>query len=342
MLIGGYIMKKSCQNCGYENAEKDKFCRKCGTKIEDIKQPIKKTEEPEIIETKEPIKPEPKHKPKKTKTPKIKSDMESKMVLGIALVALIISIAAISSAFLVSPSSLSASVVDTTALANDSVTSQKVVDGSISDSDIDPLGISRIKADSITGDQIVDNSISLSDLTSSLSEKISGTINIANDSITSEKIKDGTITAIDLASNSITSAKIPDEEIKASDIATNAITSAEIANGAVDTSELANGAVTYDKMDIKIRYGHENNVVHGQTILHNMGATPTSVTVTPRYNSSLDLGDIIIANVYDVTSSSFKVALSICSVDIGGAVIEEVDGNPWGAEDIDWVAIRVL
>ncbi len=332
-------MKKSCQNCGYENAEKDKFCRKCGTKLVEIKQQVEKKAEPIKQETKEYKKPEPQHRVEKTPIPKEKSEISSKMILGIAIVAFILSIAAISSAFLVAPSSLSASAVGTNALANNSVTSQKVADGTITDSDIDPLGLSRIRAKSITGDQIVDYSISLTHLTSGLADKISGTFDIANDSITSDKIKNGTIITNDLASDSVTSAKIKDGEIKTNDIATDAVTSAEIASGAVGKSELANGAVTYDKMNIKILYGHEPNVIHGQTILHNMGATPTSVIVTPRYNLSLPANAIIIVNVYDLNSNSFKVAMSV--FDIGGNIVE-VDGSTWGAEDIDWMVIRVL
>ncbi len=332
-------MKKSCKNCGYENAEKDKFCRKCGSKLEEMKKPVEKKGEPILPETKENKKPEPQHQVVKTSIIKEKSEISSKMILGIAFVALIISIAAISSAFLVSPSSISASAVGTSALANNSVTSQKVADGTITDSDINPQGLSRIKAKSITGDQIVNYTISLTHLTGELADKISGTVEITDNSITSEHIKNGTITTIDFASDSVTSTIIKDGEVKTSDIATDAVTSTKIASGAVDTTELANGAVTYDKMDIKLLYGHEPNVIHGQTILHNMGATPTSVIVTPRYNSSLPANSIITVNVYDVNSNSFKVAMSVFD---GSGNIVEVDGSTWGAEDIDWMVIRIL
>jgi hypothetical protein len=316
-------MKKTCNNCGFENAEKDKFCRKCGTKVSEVEKPVEK--KVEII---------PK-KPKKSK----KLEIPTKMVLGIAIIAFILSIAAISSAFLVSPSSLSAATVGSKELANDSVTSQKVVDGTITDSDIDPIGISRIKANSITGYQIADYTISLSHLTVDLANMLSGTITIENNSITTEKIKNGTIQTNDLAGNSITSAKIKDGEIKSSDIATDAVTSIKIAPAAVDTGELADGAVTYDKMNIKILYGHENNVISGQTINHNMGATPTSVVVTPRYNQSLPANSVIIVNVYDVDTNTFKVAMSVFD---GSGNIIEIDGSTWGPEDIDWVATRIL
>ena len=333
-------MKKSCQNCGFENAEKDKFCRKCGNKIADVKQKVEKKPEQIKQETIEYKRPEPQHRIVHTPPAKEKFEVSSKMVLGIAFVALIISIAAISSAFLVSPSSLAASVVKTEALADDSVTSEKVADGTITDSDINVQGISRIKEKSITGSQIDDYTISFTHLTSDLNDAITQIVNIKDDSVTSEHIKDGTINSEDLAGDSITSSKIKDGEVKSGDIATNAVTSLEIANGSVDTDELADDAVTYDKMNIKIKYGHTNNVKHGDTINHNMGATPTSITVTPRYNSSLSAGnEIIIANVYNLTSNSFKIALYICS---DGGAVKKVDGSTYGPEDIDWVAIRVI
>jgi hypothetical protein len=329
-------MKKSCQNCGFENAEKDKFCRKCGNKIEDVKQKVEKKPEQIKQETIEYKRPEPQHRIVNTPPAKEKYEMPSKMVLGIAFVALIISIAAISSAFLVSPSSLAASTVKTEALADDSVTSDKVADGTITDSDINVQGISRIKENSITGSQIVDNTISFIHLTSELNEAITQTVNIKDESVTSEHIKNGTISSDDLANNSITSNKIKDGEVKASDIATGAVTSAEIASDAVDTDELADGAVTYDKMNIKIRFGSDQ-VKHGDEIDHNLGAVPTSIIVTPRYNSSLPANSVIIVNVYDIDSNSFKIAMSVFD---GSGDIIEVDGSTWGEEEVDWIAIR--
>jgi len=330
-------MKKICKNCGFENAEKDKFCRKCGTKLDVVKQPAEKKKDDIKQETKEYKKPEPQPRMERIPLPKDDFKISSKMIFGISVVALIISIAAISSAFLVSPSSLSASAVGTSELANNSVTGQKVADGTITDSDIDPLGISRIKANSITGDQIVDYSISLTHLTSNLADMITGIVEIADNSITTEKIKNGTIIEDDLAVDSITSTKIKDGEVQTSDIATDAVTSSKIASEAVGTSELEDDAVTYAKMDIKIRYGQKNDVVHGDTINHNLGAKPTSITVTPRYNLSLSaLNEIIIANVYDVTSSSFKIALYVCS---NGGTVRKVDGSTLGPEDVDWIAI---
>lgn len=324
-------MNKICQNCDFENAGKDKFCRKCGTKLDDIKQPVEEKVEHINLTS------------RKISLFKENSKISNKMVLGIAIIAFIISIAAISSALLITPTSLSAAAVGTDELADNSVTGQKVADGTITDADINTLGISRIKAKSVTGEQIFNNTIALIHLTNDLVDTITGAVDIANDSITSEKIKNGTIITNDLADSSITSEKILDGTINSSDIATNAVTSSEIASGAVGTSELTNSAVTYEKMKIKIKYGYEENAYHGKTITHNLGEVPTSIIVTPRYNSSLPTNATIIANVYSVGSNTFRVALSVCYEDVSGTTtISKIDGSTWGGEQIDWIVIRTI
>ena len=337
-------MNKNCQNCGFKNAEKDKFCKKCGTKLDDNKQPVEEKAE----DINQPL--------NKISLIKKDSKISNKMVLGIAIVAFILSIAAISSAFFITPSSLGAASVGTDELADKSVTGQKISDGTITDADINTLGISRIKAKSITGEQILNNTITLTHLSNDLVDTITGTVNIANDSITGEKIKNGTIRTNDLANDSITSAKILNGEIKSDDIATDAIgsseiatsavTSSEIAYGAVGTSELTNGAVTYDKMKIKIKCGLASNLIHGDTINHNLANTPTSIIVTPIYDPLSEGGTVVIhANVFNVTTTSFDVALWFeieYPFPITPIRLEKVDGDPGDpAESVDvyWIAI---
>ncbi|MEJ5263392.1 MAG: hypothetical protein WHT45_11965, partial [Ignavibacterium sp.] len=85
-----------------------------------------------------------------------------------------------------------------------------------------------------------------------------GTISIANDgittamlqnnSVTSDKISDGTIGANDLANNSVTSAKITDGTIVTADLGDNSVSSGKIVDGTIVTSDLANNSVTTDKI----------------------------------------------------------------------------------------------
>jgi hypothetical protein len=67
---------------------------------------------------------------------------------------------------------------------------------------------------------------------------------VADNSITSAKIVDGTITNTDLGNNSVTSAKITDATIAAADLASNSVTTDKINAGAVTGSKIAQGGAT--------------------------------------------------------------------------------------------------
>lgn len=327
-------MEKFCIKCGAKLEKDVKFCTSCGQKVEEIKEkPKPKVEKskpaPPSKETSEPTPPvqeiseiiSPESKPPKQSKP------VDKIIFPAIIVALILSVAAIIMPFVVgSDADLSTGSVDTDKLASNSVTSAKIADGTITDTDIISTGISNIATKSITGDHINEGSINFSHLKSDLYDVITGITEIANGSITSAKIADFTIAAKDIANNSITSVKIAADAVGSSEIqdgavtddeiATGAVTDDEIASGAVGSSEIANGAistvdigddaVTYAKMDIKIKYDLATGVVHGLTINHGLGSTPTAVILTPEYNSSIGP---LQANVYNVDSTSFQIAL---------------------------------
>jgi hypothetical protein len=67
---------------------------------------------------------------------------------------------------------------------------------------------------------------------------------IADNSVTSAKIVDGTVVAADLASNSVTSAKITDATVAAADLAANAVTTDKINTGAVIGSKIDQAGAT--------------------------------------------------------------------------------------------------
>ena len=347
-------MKKYCQNCGFENASKDKFCTKCGTVLLDTKDEDIKQVEPiaqEIIDYKTP----PDHfEPSKKKQPLRFQRTSEKMVLGAVAVAIVLSIAAISAAFLVNPTSLGAGSISSNELSDNSVISSKITDGTVTDADISSNGISKIALSAITSNHIVNNSILLIDLSPDVIESITGLNVIANNSITGEKIANGAITSadladesvtsvkivngtistVDIADSSITSAKITDGTITSSDLATDSVDSTEIIAGAVGTGELASGAVTYEKMAIKIRCGKATDVYNGSSIAHNLGSIPISVVVTPIYDSSFGSGNATIyVNIISVSDTSFTITLY---VEYTGSFNPVTIGNP---VDVYWIAI---
>jgi len=79
-----------------------------------------------------------------------------------------------------------------------------------------------------------------------LYSKISG--NVADNSITSSKIEDGTIATVDLGNSIVTSAKISDGTVATSDLSTGSVTSAKILDLAIGTADLADGSVTSGKI----------------------------------------------------------------------------------------------
>jgi len=144
--------------------------------------------------------------------------MKETQMMAISIVAVVLSVVAITSAVILRPTTSTGA--GTSELADNSVTGAKITDGTIKDADITPEGISKIANSSIGSNQIIDNSITLQDLSSIVVAVISGLENIADNSITSAKIADGTITSDDIGSGAVTSSDIADGTITTGDLAT--------------------------------------------------------------------------------------------------------------------------
>jgi len=293
---------KKCNKCGYENADKNTFCLNCGAKLMDIKyekEPIIQNSEKRYVKSGGII-----LTSKKTTT-------------GLAVVAIVLSIIAIIFSVFISPIlTLGSGSVGLNELADDSVSSNKIVDGSITDADINNFGVSKFADNSINSNNIANNSILFNDLNSNTINLLTGLNAIANDSITSEKIANFSINSSDLSNNSITSQKIVDETITESDIADN--------------------AVTYDKMNIKIKYGIATSRYNNTSISHGIGSTPICVIVTPDYGSFGSGNATIYANVFDIGSSTFKVGLWYQYIGSSGPLNPVLSGDP---VDLYWIAI---
>ena len=121
--------------------------------------------------------------------------MKENISIITAAVAIIISIAAVTSAVFIKPeATLDAGTIGVNELADNSVTSGKVADGALTDADISDSGISKIAGNAITSDQIASSSITLLHLTSEVIAAMTGVVDIANNSITGAKIANGAIT----------------------------------------------------------------------------------------------------------------------------------------------------
>lgn len=111
-----------------------------------------------------------------------------------------------------------------------------------------------IADNSVTSAKIVDGTIVTADLANSsvTSAKIAdgnvGNADLFDGGVTSAKIADGTIATVDLADGSVTTAKIFDGTIVTADLANSTVTSAKIGDGNVSTADLADNSVTTAKI----------------------------------------------------------------------------------------------
>lgn len=213
--------------------------------------------------------------------------------MSIAIGAIIISIVAITSTVVLKPTlAIGAGAVGTNELADDSVTGDKIVDGTITDADITSTGISRIADDAITSPKIAE--------------------------------ADGT-TGQDTNTGS---------GVKTGHIQDSAVNSAKIADDTISTIDIANGAVTYDKMAIKIKAGI-SEVVDGGTITHGLGVVPTAVVATP-VNKPGWPDWIYNVNVASVNATSFTVSFA-------GRPDPSAAGIAWQQittpENVHWIAV---
>jgi len=191
--------------------------------------------------------------------------MKENISMGMAVLAIVISIVAIASAVVIRPvSTIGASSISGNELADNSVTSSKVADGALTDADISDTGISKIADDAIAGDQIAGSSITLLHLSSEVISTIAGeasvTAVIEDGSVTSAKIANGTITDVDIndtgiskiADNAVTLSHLTSSVIDAmtgvTDIADNSITSQKIMDGTIIADDLADASVTSKKI----------------------------------------------------------------------------------------------
>lgn len=158
--------------------------------------------------------------------------------------AIILSIVAISAAVAIQPESkikvgsidskkLAKNSVTSNELANDAVTGKNIVDGTITDDDLNSTGISKIK----------DSCIETNHLTQSLQDKVNGTSGIADNSISSLKIKDYTIINDDIKNNTISNEKILDNSISDDDIGTDAVGNDELKDNSVDSDKIQDESI---------------------------------------------------------------------------------------------------
>lgn len=104
----------------------------------------------------------------------------------------------------------------------------------------DSLGPNVLKDNSVTSDKVADGSITAADI----ADGVITTHTIPDDSITSAKLVDGSIAASDIAEGAINADKLADRAVTGSKLATDSVSAVNIKDNSIAASDLEAGAVT--------------------------------------------------------------------------------------------------
>ncbi len=112
---------------------------------------------------------------------------------------------------------------------------------------------------------------------------------LADGSVTSAKILDGTIATADLGNNSVNSAKITDLSIVTADLADNSVTSAKIVDATIVGTDIANNTVGSAQLADVIALGATN--VNGQLDVYRTTASTPAISLLGSANQISTYGD---------------------------------------------------
>lgn len=187
-----------------------------------------------------------------------------------------------------------------------------IADGSIT--------LPKLATDSVNSDKIVNASVTGTDIAASTVANA----NLADNSVTSSKIQDGTITSADLLTNtislnyltadSVNSAKIVDASIVAADIASRTITSDLISVGGINVTNMATNAITSTNItDAAVTVAKLGAGSAYQTYRVNAGATAVEWIDSPflQYSSAQT------TNSYDSGANTLAINDTVFTTSLG-------------------------
>ena len=142
--------------------------------------------------------------------------------------------------------------ISTAMLADNAVTSAKILDGNVITAKLGDNAITTVKinADAVTSAKIAAGAVQSSELDT--------------DAVIASKIAGGAVTNGKLATDAVTSAKITDGTITAADLGADSVGSSEIATDAVGSAEIAANAVGSSEIDLTADYTYTSTLKAGQ------------------------------------------------------------------------------
>ena len=213
------------------------------------------------------------------------------------------------------------------AIADNSVTSAKIVNGTIVAADIANATITttQIAANTIATGNVADNAID-------------GT-KIAQNSILTRHIDDAQVTADQLASGAVTTAKLGADAVTAAKLADDAVVTANIVDANVTTAKIADNAITAAKLSIAgngtsgqailsdgdgtFSYGSSGKTTEEiQDIVGAMFSSNTETNITVTYQDSDGTIDLVVPNTLTgVTELGTLTTLTVDDIKINGTQI---------------------
>lgn len=210
--------------------------------------------------------------------------------------------------------------IATAYIADSSVTSAKIVDGTIVDADVNAsaaIGLSKLATGAlptgitVASANIVDGTIVNADVNASaaigLSKLATGALptgitvasaNIVAGAVDTSELASGSVTSPKIDNNAVITAKIADNTVTTAKIVDIAVTTAKIVDNAVTADKIANGAVTNAKLQAdSVGTGKiQDDAVNGDklandiTIANNLTVTNNLTVNGTRINSSGNIG----------------------------------------------------
>jgi hypothetical protein len=163
-----------------------------------------------------------------------------------------------------------------------------------------------------------------------------GTGDIANNAVTSPKIRDGEVKTPDISNNAVTSSKISNGEVGESDLADDSVTSAKIQDGTILAADLSPGIITGTTSD-KLKDVSQIFFKTCSIDFPSIQAQQVSFAFCPV--AGVKVGDKVIITNQDTSSDLLTQSASVNSTDIVKIAVKNPNFLASDPPKISWAMI---
>jgi hypothetical protein len=163
-----------------------------------------------------------------------------------------------------------------------------------------------------------------------------GTGDIANNAVTSPKIRDGEVKTPDISNNAVTSSKISNGEVGESDLADDSVTSNKIQDGTILAADLSPGIITGTAND-KLKDVSQIFFKTCSIDFPSIQAQQVSFAFCPV--TGVKIGDKVIITNQDTTSDLLTQSASVNSTDIVKIAVKNPNFLASDPPKISWAMI---